>query len=66
MIDYTSQRSMATASWLAVGGSESERHAVYTDRRVYVRREDDRKRESMRPAGVRKMRQSRKRRRTDA
>lgn len=58
MIDYHSQRSMVDASLLVDMGS----HDV-PDRRRKVRREDDVKRAPMRPAGVRKMRQSRKRRR---
>jgi hypothetical protein len=57
-----SQRAMVEASWLATGGTETERHAVYAERRTRVRRLDDLKRAPMRPAGVRKMRQSRKRR----
>ena len=52
-----SQRAMVAASLLVDMGS----HDV-PDRRRRVRRDDDVKRAPMRPAGVRKMRQSRKRR----
>ena len=60
-IDYSDQRSMARASLLADDGPDTFR-AIYADRRARVRRIDDVKRAPMRPAGVRKMRQSRKRR----
>ena len=58
MIDFNDQRSMAQASILADDGRETFR-AIYPRR---TPRLDDVKRASMRPAGVRKMRQSRKRR----
>jgi hypothetical protein len=57
-----SQRNLVMAAELAIGGGATERHAVYPDRRKRERRLDDVKQEPMRPAGVRKMRQSRKRR----
>lgn len=58
----TSQRDMVAASELAIGGSETERHNSYVDRRHTVRRVDDVKAAPMNTAKVRKMRQSRKRR----